>query len=136
MKKLLLILALLIPFYLLSCTSATSTTTTQGYTPTVISAETGQFMMENNSEIILVDVRTPSEFAEEHIPGAINLNVETISTTALSAIPNKAAIYILYCHTGNRSGQAATILSDMGYAFIYDMGGIIDWPYDTVSGTN
>lgn len=133
MKKIFIILALLFPFYLVSCTS-TTTSTASSYEPTVISAETGQFMMENNSEIILIDVRTPAEFAAEHIPGAINLNVETISTTALTQIPSKSSIYILYCNTGNRSGQAATILTDMGYAFIYDMGGIINWPYDTVIG--
>jgi len=41
--------------------------------------------------------------------------------------------YIIYCRTGNRSATASQLLVDLGYENIYDMGGIIYWPYETVS---
>lgn len=134
MKTMLLFL-LVIPFVLISCTSATTTSSSSGYEPTLINASEGKTMLDSNTEIILVDVRTESEFLESHIPGAILLPVDDVATLAATEIPNQSAIYIIYCRSGNRSNTAANLLTDMGYAFIYDMGGIIYWPYDTVSGT-
>lgn len=49
------------------------------------------------------------------------------------ALPNKEAVLIVYCRSGRRSKAAAEKLIDLGYENVYDMGGIIDWPYDTVS---
>jgi len=132
MKKFLV--AILLPIFLLSC-GQVSTTTEFTYTPTLINAESGKSMMEDNANIVLLDVRTASEYQESHIPGAILLTLDTISSMASTVIPDKTGLYIVYCHTGNRSAQAATLLSSLGYAFIYDMGGIVDWPYATVSGS-
>jgi phage shock protein E len=49
-------------------------------------------------------------------------------------IPDKEATYIIYCRSGNRSATAAQQLIDLGYQNVYDMGGIIDWPYETETG--
>jgi len=43
------------------------------------------------------------------------------------------ATYIVYCRTGNRSQNAVNILLQLGYEHVYDLGGILDWPYDTIS---
>lgn len=74
---------------------------------------------------LLIDVRTPEEFATGHIAGAINISVETIADR-LSEIPQGQTI-VLYCRSGNRSAQAAQILAGAGYTGIRDLGGINDW---------
>jgi len=104
--------------------------------PTVmnITAEQGKSMMDEDQAIILVDVRTQEEYVEEHIPGALLVPVDELADLASEIIPDKEATYIIYCRSGNRSATAAQQLIDMGYQIIYDMGGIIDWPYETVSG--
>ena len=129
MKKVFLILFLML--VLVSCGSTTSNNS--DYAPTKISAETAKEMLDQNSEIILVDVRTKSEYDEGHIEGALLLPLDTISEDAQDKIPNKNKIYIIYCRSGNRSNTASNLLTSMGYAFVYDMGGIIDWPYEIVS---
>ncbi|HRY77613.1 MAG TPA: rhodanese-like domain-containing protein [Candidatus Izemoplasmatales bacterium] len=98
-----------------------------------ISASKGKTMMEENEDVILVDVRTLEEFAAGHIEGAILLPLASISAQASTVIPDKKAIYIIYCRSGNRSAQAVDLLVEMGYETLYDMGGIIDWPYGTVT---
>jgi len=92
----------------------------------------GKAMMEEDRTIILVDVRTEEEYTEEHITCALLLPVDELEGLAPKRIPDKQASYIVYCRTGNRSAIAAQILIHMGYQKIYDMGGIVDWPYETV----
>lgn len=99
-----------------------------------ITAEEGKTMMEEDATIILVDVRTEDEYKEEHIPGALLLPVDNLESLAPEMISDKEAVYIIYCRSGNRSATAAQQLIDLGYQNIYDMGGIIDWPYETESG--
>lgn len=123
MKRFLLLTLILPVIFLVSCGSSSVEQIT------AIEAKT---MMDNDSSIVLVDVRTLSEYNEEHIPGAILLTLDYISSEAENVIPDKSATYIIYCRSGNRSATASAELARMGYEHIYDMGGIIDWPYDTV----
>ena len=104
--------------------------------PTVINitAEEGKGMMDEDASIVLVDVRTEAEFIEEHIPGAILVPIDDLDTLAPEMMPDKDATYIIYCRSGNRSATASQQLIEMGYQNVYDMGGIIDWPYETESG--
>jgi phage shock protein E len=81
--------------------------------------------LTNNTDHILLDVRTPEEFASGYIAGAINIAVQELNQR-LSEIPTDKDI-VIYCRSGNRSAQAATILSNNGFDDVYDMGGIIDW---------
>lgn len=99
-----------------------------------ITAQEGQEMMAGNPDIILLDVRTEGEYKAEHIPGAMLLPVDSLTELAAEAIPDKDAVYIVYCRSGNRSATAALMLIELGYTKVYDMGGIIDWPYATESG--
>jgi rhodanese-related sulfurtransferase len=124
MKKLLL-LALVIPLiFLVSCGNSTFET---------ITASVAKDMMDNDSSIVLVDVRELSEYKEEHISGATLLPLGDIESKASSVIPDKTKTYIIYCRSGNRSDQASQQLVELGYESVFDMGGIIDWPYATVS---
>ena len=91
-------------------------------------------MMEEESGYIILDVRTPEEFADKHIPGAINIPNETISTEEIPELPNKDQLILVYCRSGNRSKQASEKLVALGYTNIVEFGGINDWPGETVTG--
>ena len=105
------------------------------YSYTQISMEEAIAMMKGNTDYILLDVRTPEEFAELHIPGAINVPNETIGTEEISQLPNKEQLILVYCRSGNRSKEASEKLAKLGYSNVYEFGGIIDWPGETVSGS-
>ena len=91
-------------------------------------------MMEQEYGYIILDVRTPEEFAEKHIPNAINVPNETIGTDEISALPDKDQLIMVYCRSGRRSKEAAEKLVKLGYTNIVEFGGIIDWKGGTVSG--
>ena len=91
-------------------------------------------MMEEESNYIILDVRTPEEFADKHIPDAINIPNETIGTEEIPELPDKEQLILVYCRSGNRSKQASDKLVNLGYTNIVEFGGINDWPGETVSG--
>lgn len=74
---------------------------------------------------VLIDVRTPEEYASGHISGAISIAVEELSTR-LAEVPGDQPI-IVYCRSGNRSAAAARILTEAGFSPVYDLGGIQTW---------
>ena len=90
-------------------------------------------MMEEGSGYIILDVRTPGEFEEKHIPGAINVANETIGTDEIPELPDKDQLILVYCRSGNRSKQASEKLAALGYTNIVEFGGINDWPGETVT---
>ena len=83
-------------------------------------------MMEDESGYILLDVRTPEEFSEKHIPGAINVPNETIGSEEIPELPDKDQLILVYCRSGNRSKQASDKLAALGYTNIVEFGGIND----------
>ena len=91
-------------------------------------------MMEAENDYIILDVRTPEEFSEKHIPGAINVANETIGSEKIPELPDKDQLILVYCRSGNRSKQAAEKLVALGYTNIVEFGGINDWPGEVVSG--
>ncbi len=99
-----------------------------------ISMDEAITMMEEESGYIILDVRTPEEFADKHIPGAVNIPNETITAEEIPELPNKDQLILVYCRSGNRSKQASEKLADMGYTNVVEFGGINSWPGETVSG--
>lgn len=81
-------------------------------------------------EAVAVDVREPDEFAAGHIPGARLLPLGDVARRAEKVLPDPTATYLIYCRTGRRSAIAARTLDALGYARVYDLGGILDWPYE------
>ena len=77
-------------------------------------------------------VRSPEEYTEGYIKGAVNLPNEDIKDTPPALLPDKNAKILVYCRSGNRSQEASQKLIDMGYSQVYDFGGIIDWPYEII----
>ena len=100
----------------------------------LISPEEAWKNLAEDPDIVLVDVRTPQEYEESHIPGALLLPLDQLEALAPERLPDTEAVIYLYCRSGNRSAQAARLLEEMGYTRLYDLGGIQQWPYETVSG--
>jgi rhodanese-related sulfurtransferase len=99
-------------------------------TPKITPAEMNAMMREPET-YTLIDVRGAQEFAQGHIPGALNIPAEVIATRAAAELPDKSATIILYCHSGMRASMAAKQLQGMGYQDVRNLGGIINWPYET-----
>lgn len=129
MKKIMLIILIITSLFLIACSN--NKQNTEGKV-LMISPEEAKENLDANSDIILLDVRTQLEYDSEHIAEAVLLPLDDISEKANEVIPEQEKIYYVYCRSGNRSATAAQLLVDMGYENIYDLGGIIDWPYDTV----
>jgi rhodanese-related sulfurtransferase len=89
--------------------------------------------MIDNEEVIIVDVRTQEEYDEVHIEGSILIPDTSIEKLAPGLLTDKNAAILVYCRSGRRSEIASRQLIEMGYLKVYDFGGIIDWPYETVS---
>ena len=84
--------------------------------------------MDRGGEFILVDVREESEFAKDHLPGAIHLGKGIIERDIEARVPDLDAAIVLYCGGGFRSALAADNLQKMGYTNVISMdGGIRDW---------
>lgn len=97
-----------------------------------ISPEDAKAAIDSGTEVIIVDVREPYEFESGHIKDAVNLPSGSIASLAEEQLPDKDAMIYLYCRSGARSRAAAMQLVNMGYTNLYDLGGIINWPYDIV----
>ncbi|GAB4544209.1 MAG: hypothetical protein OHK0023_00670 [Anaerolineae bacterium] len=80
---------------------------------------------EDNRDHILLDVRTPEEYAAGHIRGATLLPLQELEAR-LAELPKDKPV-VIYCRSGNRSAQAFQILKAAGYTNLYDLGGIISW---------
>ncbi|WP_312636277.1 rhodanese-like domain-containing protein [Oscillibacter sp.] len=138
MKKITAILSLSLLFLLSACSPSEPSASGSGSEdvfpePVKITAEEAHERMTTGTPVV-VDVRTAGEYAEGHIPGAILLPNEEIGAEPPAQLPVLDAEILIYCRSGNRSAQAATKLSDMGYTNLSDFGGIIDWPYETENG--
>jgi rhodanese-related sulfurtransferase len=84
--------------------------------------------MDRGSKFILVDVREESEFAKDHLPGAIHLGKGIIERDIEARVPDLNAEIVLYCGGGFRSALAADNLQKMGYKKVISMdGGIRGW---------
>ena len=94
---------------------------------TSITMEEAKEIFQEKGDYLIVDVRRADEFAEGHIPGAINLANEDIASTEPAELPDKDQVIYVYCRSGNRSKQASAKLAAMGYTNIVECGGILDW---------
>ncbi len=97
-----------------------------------ISPEEAKTIMDTETDYVILDVRTADEYAEGHIPNAINLDHEAISAQAEALLPDKDALILVYCRSGRRSKIAAEALVELGYSNVKEFGGIIDWPFEIV----
>jgi rhodanese-related sulfurtransferase len=85
-------------------------------------------MLDRGEKFVLVDVREESEFAKDHLPGAIHLGKGVIERDVEQKVPDPATPLVLYCGGGFRSALAADNLQKMGYTDVISMdGGVRGW---------
>ncbi|MDD6504895.1 MAG: rhodanese-like domain-containing protein [Lachnospiraceae bacterium] len=96
-------------------------------TYTSITMQEAKEIFETPGDYIILDVRRADEFAEGHIPGAINVANEDIADREPAELPDKEQTIYVYCRSGRRSKEASAKLAAMGYSHIIECGGILDW---------
>lgn len=80
------------------------------------------------SNVVILDVRTPGEFSQGHIEGAMNIDVEASTFDSEIAKLDKTKTYAVYCHSGRRSGIATQAMAKMGFTHLYNLqNGLSDW---------
>ncbi|MDD5717976.1 MAG: rhodanese-like domain-containing protein [Sulfuricurvum sp.] len=98
-----------------------------------VSPEQAYTLLENEDNVTLLDVRTPEEFGQNHIQGAILIPVQVLGEN-LDKLQNvKSTKIIVYCHSGNRSVAASRILAKNGFIPLNLKGGITQWQADGFS---
>lgn len=80
--------------------------------------------VDMNTVTAVIDVRTPAEFAEGHLDGAVNISWEDPTFADQVASLDKNGVYVLYCRSGNRAGQALEAMKSMGFANLTNAGGV------------
>jgi len=122
-----------------ACSTTTSTTTSDAGTaagsPAASAAVSAQHLdaaafadLAAAPGTVLLDVRTPEEFAAGHLEGARNVNFQAADFDARLGELDHATSYAVYCHSGNRSGQALEKMAAAGFTHVADLaGGITAW---------
>jgi phage shock protein E len=116
-----------------ACSSDTADTATVSVPPpesgkvVKLTPEQGAALVKDDPAAVVIDVRTPEEFAQGHIEGARNINLEGATFTTDVGALDKSATYVVYCHSGNRSGVATKEMVAEGFTRVYDLGGIQAW---------
>jgi len=107
-------------------------TQTESSASSLLTPSRAQEIMACDTPFVLLDVRELSEFEEGHIPGATLMPLNTLGDRAPLEILDKDTQIIVYCRSGRRSAEAVQLLIDLGFRNVFDLGGILDWPYETV----
>jgi rhodanese-related sulfurtransferase len=96
--------------------------------------EVWSHQLKNDPNAVILDVRTQDEFNEGLIPGAINIDIYQ-GQGFINAVEelDKSKNYYVYCRSGGRSGQACSIMSQLGFENAYNLlGGIMNWEGEVV----
>ena len=126
------LLIFFIGFVLVTLSGCSSKKEVDSISFTKISGVQAKEMMDADSSVIVLDVRTEEEYNQGHIEGSILIPNTEIDQRASEKLTDKDATILIYCRSGNRSSIAARILVNAGYTNVYDFGGINDWEYEIV----
>ena len=88
--------------------------------------EEGLARYNNTPGAVLLEVRTPAEYAEGHLPGSRNLPLQVLEQAG-QALPDRETPVFVYCRSGARSHQAQGILRQMGFTRVEDIGGLLGY---------
>lgn len=94
-----------------------------------VAADDARTIIETGGDdLVVLDIRTPEEFAEGHLEGAVNIDFYAPDFAQQLAELDPETDYVLYCRSDNRSGQAMPVLEDLGFASVAEVdGGILAW---------
>ena len=140
MKKLsrMLLLSLITATTLVGCGSKSDNKTAEKQTEKKDDKKSSNLMKgetlleEQKKGATVIDVRVADQYKEGHIKDAINIPLETIEKHIESKVTKKDAKIILYCNTGNRSGQALEKLKKLGYTNVSNAQGVRQYKYELV----
>lgn len=76
------------------------------------------------ADIVIIDVRTPGEFASNHIKGAINIDFYASDFKEKISKLDTSKDYKVYCRSGNRSGQSVNLMKSLGFKNVENIGGL------------
>lgn len=94
----------------------------------VSASEGAAIQADPPDDLVILDVRTPEEFDEGHLEGAVMLDFYEADFADQLAELDPEVPYLLYCRSGSRSGQTTAIMDDLGFADVADIdGGIVAW---------
>ena len=83
---------------------------------------------KGNPRFVILDIRTPEEYAQGHIEGAVNMDYYHPGFQVELNKLDKTKMYLIYCRTGNRSGQAFEFMKEQRFTEVYHMeDGIVSW---------
>jgi rhodanese-related sulfurtransferase len=110
-----------------SSDTASPATTAGAAAVTLVAPEQAQKVIDAGG-VTLLDVRTPEEFAAGHIAGAQNIDFYAADFADRIDALDRSSAYVVYCHSGNRSGKATEVMADKGFSDVTDVdGGIAAW---------
>lgn len=111
---------------LAACGDADAAPAATAEAPGVVEVDAAQAasLLDERDDLIVVDVRTPEEFAAGHLAGAELLDIYDPAFAAGVDGLDRDAAYLLYCRSGNRSGQAAALMRELGFTEVYDAGAL------------
>jgi len=93
-----------------------------------ITAAEAQALIETDSLLVIIDVRTPAEYNSGHIANAVNIDFRAGSFISTVDTLDKLKTYLVYCRSGNRSRSAAELMIEQQFSLLYNMlGGIDQW---------
>jgi len=109
----------------LSCLLFVLSTATLSIGAERVTAQELKALLDRGEKIVLIDVRTPEEYNEAHIPGSVLMPLDTLEN--VKKLP-EGGRHIIYCRSGKRSLKAVEILSAKGFNHLSDLeGGINAW---------
>jgi phage shock protein E len=95
---------------------------------TISAEQASEMIAQPPSDLVVLDVRTPDEYAEGHLDGAVLVDFYGADFADQLGRLDPAVPYLVYCHSGNRSGQTLTMMQQLGFASAVDIdGGIVAW---------
>jgi len=108
-----------------ACGGSTATDTVLETLPV---GEIEEIVTSPPSDLVLLDIRTPEEFAAGHLAGAINVDYYANDFEDRLAELNLDVPYVMYCNSGNRSSNALPVMDSLGFQEVYELdGGIQAW---------
>lgn len=99
-----------------------------------LSPQQARKLMDTTPDYLLFDIRSRSEYLEMHLPGATCVPAAGLAGAVARQQAERSTPILIYCRVGLRSHAAAEELTRLGYTQVYDIGGIVDWPYEVVGG--
>lgn len=113
-------------FAMLAAACGSATVEHSAVVETVDAATADAFARDGDH--VILDVRTPEEFDDGHIEGAVNIDFyEATFADEIATLPRDAA-YVLYCRSGNRSGATIDLMRTLGFTDVHEVeGGILEW---------